>query len=193
MELWVWSIMLLAIGFSLIALELFIPSGGLLGVLAAVAILGSVIVGFNYRVWLGGTMLIVTAILIPVMFSLFVKYWPKTPLGRLIFSPPLTSDEVMPKTEEYQGLSQLIGRRGKAASKMLPSGDVKIDGRRYDAVSDGMPIEIGQPVRVVAVRTNRIVVRPVDPDEPPPRTEADDVLSQPIETVGLESLDEPLA
>ena len=41
----------------------------------------------------------------------------------------------------------------------------------------------------VEVRGNRVLVRPAD-DEPPP---SDDVLSQPIESLGLDSLEDPLA
>jgi hypothetical protein len=42
---------------------------------------------------------------------------------------------------------------------MLPSGLIRIDGRSYDASSEGMPIEAGQRVKVVDVQTNRLVVR----------------------------------
>jgi hypothetical protein len=43
---------------------------------------------------------------------------------------------------------------------MLPSGLVLIDGKSYDAVSDGMAIEPGQAIIVVSVSTQRLVVRP---------------------------------
>ena len=45
---------------------------------------------------------------------------------------------------------------------MLLSGVIVIDGHTVDAVSESMPIEVGQAVRVVQVRANRVVVRPVD-------------------------------
>ena len=35
-----------------------------------------------------------------------------------------------------------------------------IDGKTYDAVSEGMPIEPHQPIIVVSVSTQRLVVRP---------------------------------
>jgi hypothetical protein len=43
---------------------------------------------------------------------------------------------------------------------MLPSGLVIIDGKSYDAVSEGVPIEANQTVLVVAISTQRLVVRP---------------------------------
>ena len=72
---------------------------------------------------------------------------------------------------------------------MLPSGAVEIDGQTIDALSEGVPIESGQRVRVIEVRGMRVVVRPAD-DEPPT---TDDVLSQPIDSLGLEPFDDPLA
>ena len=73
---------------------------------------------------------------------------------------------------------------------MLPSGAVVIDGRTIDALSEGTPIEAGQRVRVIEVRGNRVVVRLAEGEQGPP---SDDVLSQPIETLGLDSLEDPLA
>jgi hypothetical protein len=50
---------------------------------------------------------------------------------------------------------------------MLPGGLVVIDGKTYDAVSEGVPIEPNQPVVVVNVSTQRLVVRPdLGPDRP---------------------------
>ena len=74
---------------------------------------------------------------------------------------------------------------------MLPSGAVMVEGQTIDALSEGMPIEAGQRVRVIEVRGNRVVVRPADDDEQPDPD--DDVLSRPIESLGLDSLEDPLA
>ncbi len=193
MELWVWSILLLLLGFIFILLELFIPSSGLLGVLAAGSILGSLILAFMYDLRLGAVMLTITAVAVPVFLAVAVRVWPHTPIGRLIFMKPPRSEDVLPDSEEYRGLRELVGRRGKAASKMLPSGDVKIDGRKYDAVSEGLPIDIGQPILVISVKMNHLVVRPVDADAPPPVKDAEDILARPVDSMGIEPLDEPLA
>jgi hypothetical protein len=74
---------------------------------------------------------------------------------------------------------------------MLPSGAVRIANRNYDAISAGVPVDAGQKIKVVDVRTNRIVVRPVEPGEfVPERSAPDDVLSRPLDSLGL---DDPLA
>ena len=151
-----WSILLLGLGVALIVLELFVPSGGVLGVLALVSLLAAIWVGYTGGPALGTTILLVTLIIVPVVVATGFKIWPHTPFGRLILGRgPENPDDVLPETEEYRGLKQLIGRYGKTRSKMLPSGDVVVEGKTYDAITSGMAIEAGEPIRVVDVRTQR--------------------------------------
>ncbi|NLF68175.1 MAG: hypothetical protein GX575_03870 [Candidatus Anammoximicrobium sp.] len=186
-----WSILLLAAGLGLIALELFVPSGGVLGILAALAIIASIAVAFNGGWVTGVVMVVATMLILPVALAAAIHYWPRTPIGRMILlETPQSEEEVLPDTPEHQRLKDLIGRRGVAKTKMLPSGAVVIDGRVYDAIGEGMAVDPGQAVRVTAVRTNRIVVVP---DDSPCELLADsaDVLAQPARNLGLESLDQP--
>ena len=188
-----WSILLLVLGLGLIALELFVPSGGVLGVLAALAIIASIAVAFSGGWVTGVSMLIATMVILPAVLAAAVHYWPRTPIGRMIvLQTPQSEDEVLPDTPEYRKLKDLIGKRGVAKTKMLPSGAVVIEGRVYDAFSEGMAIDPGQPIRVTAVRTNRIVV--LLDDLPAERfTESSDMLAQPARNLGLESLEQPLS
>jgi hypothetical protein len=107
-----------------------------------------------------------------------------------------TSDDVLPDNEQIQALKQLVGKTGHAKCLMLPSGAVSIDGRTVNALSEGMAIEAGQRVKVIEVRGNRVVVRPVEEARGPndvARRRPDDPLSRPIEELGLDPLDDPLA
>lgn len=192
-----WSICLLIAAIALIVLELFIPSGGLLSFLSAVAVVASVVVAFSAGPRTGFLMLIVVGVVVPAILASAVRWWPHTPIGQLILiARPEYPDDVLPDTEEYRGLRQLIGKVGKSKSKMLPSGAIVIEGRTYDAVSEGMAIDAGVTVKVMAIRTNRIVVRPTDQavtsTTAPSTNEAADVLSQPIDSLGIEGFDEPL-
>jgi membrane-bound ClpP family serine protease len=160
-----WAILLLLLGISCLVLEMFIPSGGLLGVLAALSIIGAIALAFMAGPIQGLAMTMFVTLLIPVMLAVAVKFWPETPLGRLILlRRPQGSDEVLPHTEAYRTINALVGKRGVAKSMMLPSGVVLVEGKTYDAVSNGLPIEPGQNVRVIGIDTQRLVVR-VD-DEP---------------------------
>jgi membrane-bound ClpP family serine protease len=156
-----WALLLLLLGLVFLVLEFFIPSGGALAVLCALSLLAAVIVGFMAGPWTGLGILVTEGIVVPVALAAAVKWWPHTPIGRLMLIPrPQSPDEVLPDTVAYRGLQGLVGKRGTARGTMLPSGLVVIEGKSYDAVSEGMPIEANETVLVVAVSTQRLVVRP---------------------------------
>ena len=188
---WAWAILLLVVGLALVVLEVFIPSGGILGFLAACSIIAAVAVGFmDGRPWVGSAILVTAVFGIPLAVILALHWWPRTPLGRRMLLGTPTDDEVLPDRARRRKLKELINQVGVAKSKMLPSGAVTIDGRTIDAVSEGMPIDAGQRVRVIDVHGNRVVVRPVD-DEPSSSADADP-LSRPIDAVGLDPFEDPL-
>lgn len=190
------SILLLLLGITFIVLELFIPSGGVLGCIAAVSLVGSVLVAFAGRGMTFGTiMLVVNVVVTLVVIPLTIRIWPHTPFGRAILIGKRDADDVLPDDEEYQVLKTLVGRQGKARTKMLPSGMVVIDGKEYDAVSVGVPIEKGQRIQVVSLQTNHIVVRPASENEPQEKPVAEeDVLARPLDSLGIDPFDEdPLA
>ena len=200
MEPLLWSILLLVAALGLIALEIFIPSGGVLGILAALALIASLAVAFSGGATTGIAMLIVTIVVVPTVLAVAVRWWPDTPIGRLIvLQTPDSEDDVLPDTPEYRSLNALVGKRGVAKTKMLPSGVIVIDDETHDAVADGMAVERGQPVRVTAVRANRIVVVlddvvvVLDEDGQPTLDVTNDVLTQPAESLGIDSLDDPVA
>lgn len=162
---YVWPILLLLLGLFFIVLELFIPSTGLLSLLAAVSIVAAVYLAFTYSTALGLIIVLLCAFVVPVFIVLAVKIWPRTPVGRkIVLRSSLEEDTSALPTEEFQRRQQLLGKIGVAKSKMLPSGVILIDGRAYDAVSRGPYVEPGQAVRVVSVSANRIVVAPVQND-----------------------------
>ncbi|MEQ8787315.1 MAG: NfeD family protein [Pirellulaceae bacterium] len=199
MDPFYWALLLLLLGLVLMILEVFIPSGGVLGVISALAILGAVVIAFTSSMRNGSLVLGLTALGVPLVMYLAVRYWPQTPLGRLILIRlPKSDREILPE-HEHGDLKAMIGRIGQAKSKMLPSGLVRIDGRSFDAVSRGMAIDPGETVKVVGVRLNRIVVAPTDEPLPAPlpRSEEEqseeDLLARPIDALGLDPLDDPLA
>ena len=161
MDLATWAVLLLVLGLILLVLEFFIPSGGALAVLCALSLLAAIVLGFAAGRWTGASILLTVVFVVPAALAAAVRWWPDTPIGRMILIPrPKSPNEVLPETIAYRGLKDLVGRRGQAKGLMLPSGLVVIDGKSYDAVSDGMAIEAGQPVIVVSVSTQRLVVRP---------------------------------
>jgi membrane-bound serine protease (ClpP class) len=186
-----WAILLLLVGVTLVVVEVFVPSGGVIGVLSIAAVIGSIVTAFWDSATTGATFLGIAVIALPSAFALAVKVWPDTPIGRRILPPLPTSEEVLPDSDHRRGLQELIGKVGRAKSLMLPSGAAEIAGRTVDALSEGVAIEAGQLVRVVDVRGNRVVVRPAT-DETPTR-DPEDPLSQSIEALGLDPFEDPIS
>ena len=189
---WAWAILLLVVGLAVALLEVFIPSGGILSVLSGASIVAAIVVGFgDPRPWVGFAILATAAVGLPTVVVLALRWWPSTPFGRRVLLRVPRGEDVLPDSPRQRSLKELIDRVGYAKSRMLPSGAVTVDGRTIDAVSEGMPIEPGQRVRVIEVHGNRVVVRPVD-DEPP--SEADpDPLARPIDTVSSDPFEDPPA
>jgi membrane-bound serine protease (ClpP class) len=164
--------------------------------LAATSLIGAIVLSFMAGVQWGVMMLGITVLMVPAVLALAVKVWPHTPLGRkMLIQLPQRREDIMP---DSTGLRVLLGRRGVAKSKMLPSGAILIDGRTYDAVSVGVPIDEGQTVEVTSIQMNRIVVRPYDgPVEDLSYSSRDPAhdprLDEPLDKFGLEPLDDPLS
>ena len=182
MDPWVWALLLLAVGLGLTTMEIFFPSGGLIGFLAAAAIVAATVMAFRQSLSVGVGVLAGALVGVPIVVAVAFQLWPKTAMGRRMLLMPPADDQILPDSAKHRQLKNLIGRVGHAKSTMLPSGAVMIDGRLIDAMSEGMPIEIGQQVRVIEVRANRVVVRPVD--EQTPTRDASNPLQRPMDSIG---------
>ncbi len=184
-----WATILMLVGCALVVLEVFIPSGGLLSFLSAIAIVGSVVVAFRRDSTSGLGFLVITVIAVPAAIALAFKLWPHTPMGKAFLGELMTSEDMQP----VDSRRELVGRVGVAKSKMLPAGSILIDGHLLDAVSQGIAIEVGQPIVVVEVKGNRVVVRPADQEEARGLVEDPrDLFSKPIDELGLDSFEDPL-
>ena len=180
------ALFLLIAGLCILAMELFVPSAGLLGVFAGGVIITSVVMAFLTNWFTGMFFLLVVLLLVPVMLFLMIKIWPHTPIGKRLLSDDETLTDVLPQGKHYDR-SDLAGKTGIAKTMMLPSGQIVIDGQKYDAVSDGFAIEAGDRVKVVSIKENRIYVQPCDGDESLSETPAADDVDPPIEKFDLDS------
>jgi membrane-bound ClpP family serine protease len=157
-----WAVILLAIGLALAILEFFVPSGGVIGFLAALAVIAAIVMAFVHDPRAGLAFMAVTAVVLPAGLAVALQIWPRTPLGKRILLDVPRSEEVLPDPDQRQQLRSLVGRVGRAKSIMLPGGVVVIDDRQYEAISEGMAIEPGQHVKVLEVRGSRLLVRATD-------------------------------
>lgn len=192
---------LLLLFFLLLVMELFIPSAGLLGIAAAAALIAAIIIGFLHSFTAGGLILIVTAFLVPMVVSVGLRLWPRTPFGRRMLNVD-PEESSLRRQEQDAGRQQWIGKVGVARMDLLPNGVIDVAGSRLDAVSIGGAIDCGTNVEIVNVVAGKIQVRrterppdPVSRDDGPVAAssleQTADSLEVPIETLGIEDLEDP--
>jgi len=156
----------LVISLALVMAEFFIPSGGMISIIAAVAF--AIAMWSGWQAWgetsptIFVTFLITAVVLVPASAGLALYVLPGTRLGREILLEAPTLEDVTPYAEEEQRLRSHIGRTGEAISLLNPGGMVRVDDERFHCESRGLVIEPGASITVVDVRGNRLVVRLAD-------------------------------
>lgn len=163
------ELLLAAAGIVLLAIEVFILPGfgiaGVVGIAALVSGLGLTLVGAG-ATWgavVAAAGRVALSLLLAIGASLvLLRVLPKLPLGRR-----LVLDTELPVKAGFGSAPEAdihwLGRRGVSLSPLRPAGIAEIDGERVDVVSKGDLIEAGQPVEVVRVEGNRVVVRRLRP------------------------------
>ena len=173
------------------AIDLMIPSGGVLVGVTACFAFAAVLVAFRHSSNAGIWMLISTLGAIPVMLWGFLELWPRTPLGRQMTSPPLPSGEfIWSDAAKSKDSQALIGVEGVSLGEMIPSGLVQIGNETYEAFSETGPIDAGKTVRVIRLDIGRLVVTVVRGHKQSDAPMSDGTgLDRPISELNLESLD----
>jgi len=147
-----WGFVLIGATIFLIALELVVPSGGVLAIAAAAALIGAVAAFFMHDSTTGMVALAVIAVVGPLAAWLGWKWWSGTVMAeRLVLQ---TDDDTSDSAR-----AALLGRNGVAETDLRPIGTVRIDDDRHDALSDLGMIEAGAPITVVKVLDNQLKVR----------------------------------
>lgn len=148
-------ILLFGLGLALVVAEVFIPSMGILGMLAGLSLLTSIGMAFYEDPGTGTLLLVITAVAVPVILTFGIKLFPRTPLGRKITARGFSFEDGRGIDRRDEGLT---GSRGVVEAQLRPAGIARIDGRRVDVVSRGESIDVGTTVVVVEVSGNRVVV-----------------------------------
>ena len=191
--------LLLLLGLFLLGLEFFVPSFGMILVVASI----SLIVSFwsAYKAWWGTNPFFfwtyLTVLIAGIPGSLFgaITVMQRTSFGSRFILRPAPSVEKLPPNP----LDELIGRRGVTLTLMTPGGMVAIESERFHAESIGMVVEPKTAVIVVGAKANRIVVRPLSATETstgisePPlvevQAESETESRQPADRAGTDRLD----
>ena len=158
-------VILLVAGVLLAFLETFIPSGGILSVLAGVALVAAVVLGFGQSGTVGSIVLIAELVCVPIFVVVGLKMLPRTFVGRKMMLEGPSKDFAASRgkagvsDEDY---SFLVGKTGIVAGALRPSGIAEIEGRRYSVAAQGERIDQGCEITVIRVEGNEIIVEPKD-------------------------------
>jgi len=171
-----WPSVFLVMGLLLLSLELFVPSGGFIGLSAAVSIGLGLWNAFQISARLGWFFVAVDFVAVPATAVAAFRLWVRSPLGRRFTLAPPDPDEIEVSHGD-RPLAELSGQEGQALTPLHPCGHVELKGRRYDGMAESGLIPEGSRVRVVRVRSGQLVVRPVESphasDGAPPRRPED--------------------
>lgn len=149
---------LLAFGFILLFLEIFVP-GGVLGILGAVLLVYACYLAFGLSAGWG-----VAAVLLSVVVAvLAIRLVARSRLGRRLV---LDDSGARDWKAAAVGLADLVGREGRTLSPLRPAGLAEIDERRIDVVADSEFLPAGVTVRVCEVEGNRVLVERIEDEQP---------------------------
>lgn len=152
------AIILFVLGIVLIILEFFVP-GGILGLLGAAAIIGSLfIAGYDLAHM---SLSVAIAFIVAIVAGIILFKWIGTERGilkKLILRDRTTSDLGYVSNVERK---DLIGKKGITLTPLRPSGTILMADERLDVVSDGAFIEKDKQVQVIHVEGMKIVVREI--------------------------------
>lgn len=142
-------------GVIVIIAEIFIPSGGLLALVATGLIGYSLFIVFNDISTMAGTWFVLADLfMIPVLVAVGLK---------ILANSPATLRESLSRdrgvVSQAPEIAHFMGFAGRSLTVLHPGGIAMIDGQRVDVVSRGEYIEKDRNLVVVEVTGNQIIVR----------------------------------
>jgi len=146
-------------GVIIIFAEIFLPSGGLLSLVAAGLFGYSLFIVFHdISAMAGISFVLADLFMIPVLVAFGLKILARSPAT---LKESLSSDSgVVSQSPE---LINFMGCKGTSVTALHPAGTAIIDGKRLDVVSRGEYIEKDSNLIVVDVTGNQIIVRENQP------------------------------
>jgi len=156
------AVLLLIFCAILLVVEIFVPSLGLLTVIALLCLTGGLYIFFDISTTVGWIGVWTAIVLIPVVWVLVYKLLPKTKLGRILeLHHTLKSISGVPDQEK---LDTLKGQTGIVISPLRPVGMCKFENKKIVCVSDSGFIEKQIHVKVIHVEGNKVTVRKIETD-----------------------------
>lgn len=150
------TILTFVMGITLLAIEIFIPSFGVIGIAGLILTMYSVMDSFA-STQMGFLILIVSALAIILTVTIYVKLgFDRNLFDRFILKNTNSSQRGYNSKNNH---SVLIGKNGITKTILRPTGRIEVEGNAYDAKSDSDFIGKDREVEVVAIKDGHIIVK----------------------------------
>ena len=175
----IWPLLLFFAGFVLLMVELLVvPGFGVFGVGGIVCMFAGLVMqvvptgGNNWfnlpppemmgRLNASLMWMLIASVAAMVMFYFLFRYFESVPIfNRMILRNPETGPATAATVsgdEAIGGGKIKVGDTGRVLFELRPTGRAEIDGQTVDVVTPGNWVPPGQPIRVIEIHGNRIVV-----------------------------------
>jgi len=158
----VYGLVLLAVAVALFAIEVFLPTGGILGVMAGLAAVAGVFCFFKMNTTAGAIGAGVVLLAAPVLLVLAVTIWPDTPFGQWVThsdEQPRQTGSTADDTPPEGQAPIAAGDTGRTATDLRPVGVCILHGRRHECFARSGSIDAGVEVEVVSITGHDVYVR----------------------------------
>ena len=146
--------LLFLVGVILLAAEVFVP-GGVLGFIGGLAMAAGCGVAFVKLGASGGLVATVTALLLLGLTVYTELVWlPKTRLGKSMTVQTAVDGTSQPPL----AAAEIVGKHAEAETPLMPTGFVRVEGKRYEAFSPAGFVAKGAALRVTGLDTFRLIV-----------------------------------
>ena len=146
---------------ALIIAEVFVPSGGLISIVALACVIGGIVIFFNHSSIAGWIGIIIAVVMIPSVLVFAYKILPKTRFGKNVtLTPPERQQgDAIPDTSE---LKKMLGAVGIVLTPLRPVGMCDFSGQRVECVAESGYVNKGNKVKVINIESTQLTVRIIE-------------------------------
>lgn len=156
------AMLLIAAAILIFFIEIFVPTGGVLGVLAGLALVSGIVILFYKDTMLGLIGAIVSLLALPFVMGFGLKILPNTPIFKRLTLTERQRATAPRDLDRELAAVVAVGDIGKTITELRPVGTVLIKGQKIDCLANWGTIPPGTQVRVVSVDGMQTKVRALE-------------------------------
>ncbi len=155
------AILLFVLSAALLVAEVFVPSFGMLFVAAMTALIGGIIIFFDYSTVAGWVGIVIAVIMVPTVLITTYRILPRTRFGKnvILSQPQREKGEGVPDAPQIKALA---GQVGVVLTPLRPVGMCDFSGERVECVAESSYVDKNKKVKVIRVEGTQLTVRVVE-------------------------------